>query len=460
MSSVQFRKEFRSHTFGSDRRMSSGNGPLQPSEHTSLLSRPSFNGLSPHEHEDHGSHHHHPKDNRVWVRWPLHVVRLTWLTLVRDYVNVLLIFVPLGIIAGALGWDSSAVFVLNFFAIIPLASLLSFATEELAATMGQALGGLMNATFGNAVELIVSIIALKDNQIRVVQASMLGSILSNILLVLGCCFFVGGLRYSEQSFNSTVASTMSSLMAVASASLIIPATLYAALSQSSHNAQDNILILSHGTAIILLILYVMYLYFQLRSHADLFEEANGSDTENGGGAEEEEAEERLLTPWAATVALIAVTILVAICADYLVGSIDAIVQKTGISKTFIGLVLIPIVGNAAEHVTAVVVAYKDKMDLAIGVAIGSSLQIALFVTPFLVILGWIMGIEMTLHFQTFETVAFFISGLVVTLLIQDGKSNYLEGGMCLGLYVILALAFYVYPDDVGEGASVISNIFS
>ena len=266
---------------------------------------------------------------------------------------------------------------------------------------------------------------------------MLGSILSNILLVLGCCFFVGGLRYSEQSFNETVASTMSSLMAVASASLIIPATLYAALSQSNkHNTQDNILILSHGTAVILLVIYVMYLYFQLRSHASMFEETVGTDVENADATpNEEDEEEPLLTPLAATVALILVTILVAICADYLVGSIDSIVQKTGMSKTFIGLVLIPIVGNAAEHVTAVVVAYKNKMDLAIGVAIGSSLQIALFVTPFLVILGWIMGVEMTLHFQTFETVAFFISGLVVTLLIQDGKSNYLEGGMCLGMYV-------------------------
>ncbi|KAJ5497954.1 Sodium/calcium exchanger membrane region [Penicillium expansum] len=425
--------------------MSSGNnGSLNANERTGLLGahRGSFSGLEPHEHIEHGQHHHHPKDSRVWVHWPMHVVHLTWKTVVRDYVNVLLIFVPLGIIAGALGWDSTTVFILNFFAIVPLASLLSFATEELAATLGQALGGLMNATFGNAVELIVSIIALRQNQIRVVQASMLGSILSNILLVLGCCFFVGGLRYREQSFNSTVASTMSSLMAVASASLIIPATLYAAISNNSEPkhggkgghtdpdraAQDNILILSHGTSIILLIIYVMYLYFQLGSHSDLFEETNGSDTEHTAGSEEEEEEEeRILSPWAAAVVL---------------------VITTGMSKTFIGLVLIPIVGNAAEHVTAVVVAYKDKMDLAIGVAIGSSLQIALFVTPFLVILGWIMGIEMTLHFQTFETVAFFISGLVVTLLIQDGKSNYLEGGMCLGMYIILALAFYVYPDNI------------
>lgn len=291
----------------------------------------------------------------------------------------------------------------------------------------------------------MSIIALKDDQIRVVQASMLGSILSNILLVLGCCFLVGGLRYPEQTFNSTVASTMSSLMAVASASLIIPASLFAAMSDSRETdpseTRNNILLLSRGTAIILLLLYVMYLFFQLKTHAKMFENgaeegmANSQQIGEPGATVEEhgEEEEHILNPFAAGVALVIVTILVAICAEYLVGSIEGIVEKTGMSKTFIGLVLIPIVGNAAEHVTAVVVAYKNKMDLAIGVAIGSSLQIALFVTPFLVILGWIMGAEMTLHFQVFETISFFISALVVILLIQDGKSNYLEGGLCLGM---------------------------
>lgn len=231
---------------------------------------------------------------------------------------------------------------------------------------------------------------------------------------------------------------MSSLMAVASASLIIPASLFAAMSDSYQTAPEDtrrsILLLSRGTAIILLLLYVMYLVFQLKTHANLFEESSSSDTE-GQEAEAEEHEEHILNPLAAGIALVIVTVLVAVCAEYLVGSIEGIVEKTGMSKTFIGLVLIPIVGNAAEHVTAVVVSYKNKMDLAIGVAIGSSLQIALFVTPFLVILGWIMGIEMTLHFHIFETVSFFISALVVIFLIQDGKSNYLEGGMCLGMYV-------------------------
>lgn len=166
----------------------------------------------------------------------------------------------------------------------------------------------------------------------------------------------------------------------------------------------------------------MYLFFQLRTHSNLF------DAEVGGDGDEEE-EVAVMGPWAAAGVLIVVTIAVAVCAEYLVDSIDALVEKVPISKTFVGLILLPIVGNAAEHVTAVVVAVKDKMDLAMGVAIGSSMQIALLVTPFLVILGWIIGQPMTLHFETFETVVFFLSVLVVTYVIQDGKSNYLEGAM-------------------------------
>ena len=235
---------------------------------------------------------------------------------------------------------------------------------------------------------------------------MLGSILSNMLLVLGCCFLAGGIHASEQTFNETVASTMSSLMAVASASLIIPATLDAVMPRTQQT--DNIMVLSRGTAVILLILYVMYLYFQLKSHAKLFSAEN--ENEDGGSDEEP----RVLKPWAAGAALVIITVLVAVCAEYLVDSIDSIVETAHISKTFIGLILLPIVGNAAEHVTAVVVSYKSKMDLAMGVAIGSSLQIALLVTPALVILGWIIGQPMTLRFETFETVVFFLSVLVVS----------------------------------------------
>lgn len=210
-----------------------------------------------------------------------------------------------------------------------------------------------------------------------------------------------------------------------SASLIIPAALSASLNEAKESSSAAILILSRGTAIILLFLYLLYLFFQLRTHASIFE---GERQEEDG-----ETEERTLRPIPASIALLLVTLLVAVCAEYLVDSIDAVVAKTGISKSFIGLILLPIVGNAAEHVTACVVAYKGKMDLAIGVAIGSSLQIALFVTPFMVILGWIIHQPMTLHFMGFETVVFFISVVVVNYLIQDGESNYLEGALCVGM---------------------------
>lgn len=243
---------------------------------------------------------------------------------------------------------------------------------------------------------------------------MLGSILSNILLVLGCCFLAGGIKFHQQKFNDVVASTMSSLMVVSTASLIIPATLYAVMKGTDVNQDNNILILSHGTAIILLLLYVLYLFFQLKTHTDFFD-AEGEGEQDG--EQEEQEEGKILSIPAAGVALVLVTVLVAVCAEYLVDSIDSIVQTAHISKTFIGLVLLPIVGNAAEHVTAVVVAMKDKMDLAIGVAIGSSMQIALLVTPFLVILGWIIGQPMTLKFENFETVVFFLSVLITSYVI-------------------------------------------
>lgn len=428
----------------SNRRMSrqdGGNGSVEPSERSHLLSRitTTDSGTPYYKHE-----------NKA-IRWPFLVLHVTLEILKSNYVNVLLVFVPLGIIAGLANWSPVLQFTLNFIAIIPLASLLAFATEELAVPLGQTLGGLLNATFGNAVELIVSIIALRNNEIRIVQASMLGSILSNILLVLGCCFIAGGIKHKEQTFNSTVASTMSSLMIVSTASLIIPATLYAVMSNQD-SQEDNIMVLSRGTSIILLILYVSYLFFQLKTHADLFDDAEAQEGEGEDG-------DTLLNAWAAGAVLVFVTLLVAICAEFLVDSIDSIVEKAHISKTFIGLILIPIVGNAAEHVTAVIVAYKNKMDLAIGVAIGSSLQIAIFVTPFLVVLGWIMDRPMSLHFETFETVSFFLASLVVVLLIQDGKSNYLEGLLCLGMYLIIALAFYVLPDDAGSGLGGLGNLF-
>ncbi|KAG0051679.1 hypothetical protein BGZ83_003470 [Gryganskiella cystojenkinii] len=345
--------------------------------------------------------------------------------------NVLLVFVPIGIVASKVGWPDVAVFLLNFIAIIPLAKLLGYATEELAMRLGENLGALLNASFGNAVELILSIIALKEGKIDVVQASVLGSVLSNLLLVLGCCFVAGGYKYSTQTFNVTAAQTSSSLLSLSCLSLLIPAAFSA--TAKNIDATANIAHLSEGTSIVLLIVYLLYLFFQLKSHKHLY------------AVESEEEEIPLLPLWLAVALLLAVTVVVAVSADFLVGSIQGLSQAWGISNVFIGLILLPIVGNAAEHVTAVSVAMKNKMDLAIGVAVGSSMQIALFVTPLMVIIGWIIGQPMTLFFNTFETCVLFVSVLIVNYLIQDGESNWLEGVMLLSTYIIIAIAIYFYP---------------
>lgn len=313
--------------------------------------------------------------------------------------------------AGQLNWSASWVFSLNFFAIMPLAGVLSFATEEIAHHAGETLGGLINASFGNAVELIVSIVALRAGEIEVVQASMLGSILSNLLLVLGMCFLLGGLynmhdRFGngqEQVFSQGTAQTSCSLMALASASMILPAALYGVLDQADEDGKNNsILVLSRGTSIVMLLLYGMYLFFTLRTHKKLFEPEAAPDSGSVSQQEEqqEEPHQAILDTWSAILVLVVITLVISVCADYMVDSIDGLVATGNISKTFIGLILIPIVGNAAEHVTACVVAVKNKMDLAVTVAVGSGIQIALMVTPAMVIVGWIIGQPMTLHFET------------------------------------------------------------
>ncbi|KAG0345595.1 hypothetical protein BG004_003513 [Podila humilis] len=369
------------------------------------------------------------------------------LVLFASKINILLIFIPLGIISEALHWPEVATFILNFIAIIPLAKLLGYATEEIALRLGENLGALLNASFGNAVELIMSIIALVKGEIEVVKASVLGSVLSNLLLVLGFCFVAGGVKFKAQTFNQTAAQTSASLLALSCLSLLIPAAFSAT---ATVDAQANIDHLSYGTSIVLLVVYVLYLFFQLKTHTHLY-----------SGNSEDEEEEPQLPLWFGVLLLLGVTAVVAICAEFLVGSIGGLADAWGLSRTFIGLILLPIVGNAAEHVTAVSVAMKNKMDLAIGVAIGSSMQIALFVTPLLVILGWILvaaGVlgpehHMNLLFNIFETCVMFVTVLIVNYLIQDGESNWLEGVMLLSTYIIVAIAVFYYPEEQGAPAT-------
>ncbi|KAI9276071.1 calcium/proton exchanger [Sporodiniella umbellata] len=387
-----------------------------------------------------------------------------------SYINVLCVFIPIGI-ASHFVWQPTVTFILNFLAIVPLAKLLGFATEDIALRTGEIIGGLLNATFGNAVELIISIISLTQNLVVVVQASMLGSILSNLLLVLGMCFWGGGYYYKAQHFNKTVAQTSASLLFISVASLLIPASFYGSItsarSESPGQLKEGILKISRATSIILLVLYFSYIFFQLRTHKELFSvptipeggDRNRSDVEEGQAEieEEEEEEEPQMPTWMAVALLIIVTVLVGVCAEFLVSAIEEVTKVWGISETFVGLILLPIVGNAAEHLTAVTCALKNKMDLALGVAVGSSMQIALLVTPLMVIIGWGMNVEMSLYFNIYETAILFIAVVMVNYLIMDGESNWLEGLMLVAVYIVIAISFYYYPDEGTNGSTLPSN---
>ncbi|KAF4543679.1 Sodium/calcium exchanger membrane region [Lasiodiplodia theobromae] len=639
-----------------------------------------------------------------------------------SWVNVLLVFVPIGIASKPAGMSEELIFSMNAIAIIPLAGLLSHATESVASRLGDTLGALLNVSFGNAVELILFIILLAKNEIRVVQASLLGSILANLLLILGMAFLLGGLRFQEQVYNSTVTQMSACLLSLAVMSLLLPTAFHASFSSYS-TADDKTLQVSRGTSVVLLLVYVLYLLFQLKSHAYLYEstpqhiideeshpgvladmlnsssssdsssDSSSSDTDSSSGSnttakkikrafrhrkrrksstsstketpslpsvmstpsvenhrayfgnqaggqegslsrrgsvlgailsgdeadtddaavrtggsrvrdfeagssvsasadktrkkhrkkhrkhanatepegdanekkvgpesskaapteknsrrvgfaedpvpeptdpaspnsskrpfnfrqlstrpamlpsmpgflqnnvfvtppptagpgmatgrglrrtaslpdrlngtsnssarrsippmaiypghttsQQEQVEEpvkHVMSRTSAVMMLLISTGLVAVCADFMSDAIEPLVDRTGISQAFIGLIILPIVGNAAEHVTAVTVAAKNKMDLAIGVAVGSSIQIAIFVTPFIVILGWIMGKEMSLYFNIFETVSLFVTAFVINFLILDGRSNYLEGALLIAAYVIIAVASFFYPD--------------
>jgi Ca2+:H+ antiporter len=298
---------------------------------------------------------------------------------------------------------------------------------------------------------------LKAGLIRVVQSSLIGSILSNLLLVLGMCFLAGGVYFEELKFNQTAAQTAMGLLFIAVLGIMMPAALKAQIeSDEAKKATDallanvselvnatekeghplpvetRLLILSRGTALVMLVIYGLFLFFQLKTHKKFYM-----------SPEPDEEEEKGMTWPVAVFCLAAITVLVAVCSEYLVDSIDGITTAWGISETFAGMILLPIVGNAAEHLTAVTVSIKGKIDLAIGVAVGSSQQIAMMVTPLMVILGWIMGQPMSLYFEIFETAVLFMTVILVFALILDGSSNWLEGSMLIGVYLILGIAFYV-----------------
>ncbi|KAJ4271469.1 hypothetical protein NW762_000172 [Fusarium torreyae] len=673
-----------------------------PSHKSSQIARPGSVIETPGKAEEPSQEENTNKNpNGRMARFVTEVKRTFRLAVTYSWLNVFLIFVPVGIaVAQVPGIHGGIVFGINAVAIIPLAGLLAFATESVARKMGDAMGALLNVTFGNAVELIIFILALVKDEIRIVQASLLGSILANLLLILGMAMLLGGLRFREQVYNSTVTQMSACLLSLSVISLVLPTAFHASF-RDTDLADRQSLKISRGTSVVLLLVYVIYLVFQLKSHAYMYEStpqhivdaesapgpaagfldssssddsssssSDSSDSDSSHGTmrkrmkkvlrsrrhrrssatsadtadtkgvrtasfttsnttpqeeipeatasryriprfpsydgsenaidEEEETkrsnrrrryrrhrhrknkkhardvekgvdntqsqnklpddipqtngegeprrvdfavqdeleagpsnakrpfplrgisvknlappvftekpkpgenpamtpgsvprvrygirrtnslpdrlqfrapgamlpaqvplmslnapgaqlldkqgedEEDHLTQIGAIALLLLSTALVAVCAEFLVDSIEEVVETSGVNEVGIGLIILPIVGNAAEHVTAIKVAISNKMDLAIGVAVGSSIQIALLLTPVMVILGWIMDRDMTLYFTLFETVCLFVSAFIVNFLVLDGRSNYLEGSLLCAVYIIIAVVAFFYPDE-------------
>ncbi|XP_019436160.1 PREDICTED: vacuolar cation/proton exchanger 2-like isoform X2 [Lupinus angustifolius] len=380
---------------------------------------------------------------------PLHLpksfqIRTVYLVLIKPKINVLLPFGPLAILLHYLtpkhhGW----VFFFSLIGIAPLAERLGYATEQLAFYTGPTVGGLLNATFGNATEMIISIYALKNDMIRVVQQSLLGSILSNMLLVLGCAFFTGGIIHHKkvQVFNKAAAVVNSGLLLMAVMGLLFPAVLH--FTHSELHFGKSVLSLSRFSSCIMLLAYASYLFFQLRTQQNLYTPVHEVADNSEISDEEEELE---LTKWEAIVWLAILTAWVSVLSGYLVDAIEGASESLNMSMAFISVILLPIVGNAAEHASAIMFAMKDKLDITIGVAVGSSTQIAMFVIPFCVVVGWCMGKEMDLNFQLFETATLFITVLVVAFMMQEGTSNYFKGLMLILCYLIVAASFFVHVD--------------
>ncbi|KAN0126363.1 calcium/proton exchanger [Russula decolorans] len=419
--------------------------------------------------------------------------------------NVLLIFIPLSWIFHYTKLSNTLVFVFSFLAVVPLAKLIDFATDDLSLRLGPTLAGLLKTTLGNAVDLIVAIIALVKCQLTVVQLSREHSfLLCVLLLVLGTCLFAGGTRFSEQGFGISAAHLDSSLLTLSVIAVLLPAAFHNTVQPTDGidpltNQQEghDILSISHGVAIILLFIYLCYIVFQLFSHKHLYDDSH-TDVQQSvlypsnvakrlhslniserkippasgwlpptdgtmdpdqrdarsleeGFEEEEEIEEPKMSLKTGIILLIVVTVLVAFTAGFLVDSIDGLTSGRHISKWFVGLILLPNMGNAADHLFFIMSSVKLNLQASLGAAVGSSIQISLFAFPFIVILGWILGKPLTLLFDLFESVVLFLSILTVNNVVKDGKSHWLKGMILICLYIIIAVTFWYYPVSDPEG---------
>lgn len=358
-------------------------------------------------------------------------------------INVLLPFGPIAILLRYVTDKHGLVFFFSLLGITPLAERLGYATENLAFYTGPTVGGLLNATFGNATEMIISIYALKHGMIRVVQQSLLGSILSNMLLVLGCAFFTGGIVYKkDQFFDKAAAAVNSGLLLMAVMGLLFPAVLHFTRSEVEYGKSE--LALSRFSSCVMLVAYASYLFFQLKGQHSLYNPIDEEDGNTNSDSDEEEIP--VITRWESIIWLGVLTLWISVLSGYLVDAIQGASQSLNMPVAFISVILLPIVGNAAEHASAIMFAMKDKLDITLGVAIGSSTQISMFVIPFCVVIGWMMGKQMDLNFQLFETATLFITVLVVAFMLQEGTANYFKGLMLILCYLIVGASFFVHID--------------
>ncbi|KAL8158622.1 hypothetical protein V2J09_000159 [Rumex salicifolius] len=375
------------------------------------------------------------------------VIRSINVVLLSNRIHLLIMpFGPFAIFVDKLTGHHGWVFFFCLLGIIPLAERLGYATEQLAFYTGSTVGGLLNATFGNSTELIISIHALRQGMIHIVKQTLLGSILSNLLLVLGCALFSGGLVHSNktQVFSKESAGVNSGLLLMAVMGLLFPALLHATGTELQLGESE--LALSRFSSCVMLFAYSAFLYYQMKSqnnqHNNSVHEGKGTMSSS---ADETELPE--ISMWESMIWLVILTIWVAVISEHLVKAIEGASVSMNIPVSFLSVVLLPIVGNAAEHAGAIMFAIKDKLDLSLGVAIGSSTQMAMFGIPFCVIIGWAMGCPMDLDFQLFETASLFMAVLVVAFMLQEGSSNYIKGLMLILCYLIVAASFFVHSDD-------------
>ena len=343
----------------------------------------------------------------------------------RPRMEWLLVFVLVAAVLEFSHGAPVAIFIASAIAILPLAGLIGHATEDLAARSGPQVGGLLNATFGNVTEMIIAFFLILEGELEVVKASITGSIIGNVLLVLGLSFLVGGWRRQEQTFNRASAGLHSTHLVIAVVALMLPA-LFSFTPDATGFRTEAI---SIGVAIVLMGVYALGLLFTFKTHRSLFR----------SNLDHEEPK------WSARFAvgmLAGATVLVATMSEFLVGALEPTVEELGLSKLFVGLIVVPIIGNAAEHSSAIFLAAKDKMDVSIEIAIGSSTQIALFIAPVLVFVSLIMGNPMDLIFSPIEIAAVFFSSLVLAFIALDGRSNWIEGVQLIAAYVIMAVSFF------------------